>query len=146
MSQSGKPHVMKSGDQKAASDADRLLHVVVFDFSLVSVRVAYHSIIDAEDDIQPRSNFQKLFVPVRLQSSQGIQPLLRESAFIVVFLFSFRGEAHLPLDLWSGNHDESPRLLIGARWAREATRSAASISSRGTAREEKCRTERRVCM
>ena len=105
---------MQRGNQKAASDAHRLLHVIVFDLALAAVRLLLPAVILPEDHDQVGRLFQELLVPVGAQRRQRLQPVAGEAMLVVLALFGFRRLAYLPLDARVGNHREVPGLPVGA--------------------------------
>ena len=64
MRQRGQSHPVQSGNQKATSDADGFLDVVVLNFSQVPFAVGNDSVVEAEDCNEAGSYLEKVLVPI----------------------------------------------------------------------------------
>src|SRR5260370_1290036 len=110
MSQCEQSGHVDRGNQHSRGNTDRLCYIVVFYFTTAG----RESIGLSKDHDQVRSCFEIRLVLVSAQRCQGIQPLLRSATVVKEPLFLLGSGPDLVFDFRIADHNEVPRLHIGA--------------------------------
>ena len=110
VAQGGKTSPVESSEQETGGDADTFLNIVVFDLATVGGE----AIINSEYDYKIWCGFKEGLLPVGSEGSEGVEPVLGETVFVIFALFFFGSNANLVLEVCRGNYNKTPRLLVSA--------------------------------